>query len=165
VSIFAGETHSDPIPIPFDPPHTVTVRKLTGRECDAAREAHATGLSAGGARQWATKFRRILEGSISDKAQIEEAIADPLTGYDRFVLAASGLGAWSYDVPLLAIIDAAAKLTAEQREAAHYAVRKAVVDRLSDEGVDFIATEVLRVTKPGLFHATKADAQVAQKND
>jgi hypothetical protein len=153
VSIFASQTQSDPIPLPFDPPHTVTVRKLTGRECDAARDAHATGLAAGGARQWATKFRRILEGSISDKVQIEQAIADPLTGYDRFALVRSGLVAWSYPQAI----------KREQKTLGDPIVD--AIDDLDDEAVDFIATEVLRITKPGLFHVTEADAKVAQKND
>lgn len=163
MSIFASHTQSDPIPIPFDLPHTITVRKLTGRECDAAREAHAIGIAAGGSRQWATRFRRMLEGSITDKREVEQAIADPLTGFDRYVLAASGLVSWSYDVPLLAVIDAAAKLTVEQQQAAHYAVRKTVVDLLSDEAVDFIATEVLRLTKPALFYTAREDVERAQK--
>jgi len=43
--------------------------------------------------------------------------------------------------------------------------RMASLEDLDDEAVDFIATEVLRLTKPGLFHATEDDAEAAQKND
>lgn len=35
------------------------------------------------------------------------------------------------------------------------------IDDLDDEAVDFIATEVLRVTKPALFHAMAQDAKAA----
>jgi hypothetical protein len=152
-SPFASQTQSDPIPLPFDPPHTVTVRKLTGRECDAAREAHATGLSGGGSRLWATKFRRILEGSISDKREVEQAIADPLTGYDRYALVRAGLVAWSYPQSITPLTPSEVVV----------ALRKDAIEDLDDEAVDFIATEVLRLTKPGLFHATKEDADRAQK--
>lgn len=159
MSIFASQTQSDPIPIPFDPPHTVTVRKVTGRECDTAQEAHATGVAAGGSRLWATKFRRILEGSISDKQRVEQAIADPLTGYDRYALVRAGLVAWSYPQRLAVPPD----LKDKGVIAAVAAEREKAIDDLDDEAVDFIATEVLRLTKPGLFHATEEDVEAAQK--
>jgi hypothetical protein len=157
--MFESQTTSDPIPAPGVAGQWIQVRALTGRECDAAREAHASGVSSGGARLWATKFRRMLEGSVTDKAQIDQAIADPLTGYDRFVVAASGLVAWSASVPLVATLDA--KLTEKQQRDAHYAVRLAAVEGLLDEEVDFIATEVLRRTKPALFQTV--EEQQAEK--
>lgn len=144
MSIFASQTQSEPIPIPFDAPHWIVVRKLTGRECDEARAAHATGLAAGGSRLWATKFRRILEGSLADKADVEQAIADPLTGYDRFALVRAGLVSWSYE----------------------HAIKDGKpwrLDDLDDEAVDFIATEVLRLTKPALFYTAREDVERAQK--
>jgi len=157
VSIFASQTQSEPIPIPFDPPHTVIVRKLTGLECDAAREAHATGVAAGGSRLWATKFRRILEGSLSDKREVEQAIADPLTGYDRYALVRAGLVAWTYPQsikPIPAQPASNGKPAVEPYDA---------IGDLDDEAVDFIATEVLRITKPALFYTAREDVERAQK--
>lgn len=161
--MFERQTTSDPIPVPGALGQWIQVRALTGRECDVARDAHATGVATGGARLWATKFRRMLEGSVTDKAQIDQAIADPLTGYDRFIVAALGLVAWSASAPLVAPREANTPLTDKQQRDADYAVRLAAVDGLLDEEVDFIATEVLRRTKPALFHATEEDAQRAQK--
>lgn len=154
---FASQSQSDPIPLPFDPPHTVTVRKLTGRECDAAQQAHAVAVSGGGARHWATTFRRMLEGSLSDKVQVEQAIRDPLTGYDRYSLVRSGLVSWSYPQPTKP-----ARVPATSNGSFTVPGPDAV-DDLDDEAVDFIATEVLRRTKPALFHATEEDAERAQK--
>jgi hypothetical protein len=158
--MFASLTQSDPIPVPFDPPHTIVVRGLTGRECDAAREAHATGVALGGARHWATKFRRMLEGSISDKAYVEQAIRDPLTGYDRYALVRGGLIAWSYPRPITVRQAAGADLLLLKAE---QEARDAAINDLEDEGVDFIATEVLRRTKPALFLTTEEDVAAAQK--
>ena len=154
-SPFASQTQSDPIPLPFDPPHTVTVRKLTGRECDAAQEAHRGQFASGGGRSWALAFRRALEKGASDPAVLN-ALADPLTGYDRFALVRSGLVAWSYPQSVKPV-------TVKDGTKPDLVVD--AIDDLDDETVDFIATEVLRLTKPALFHATTADARVAQKND
>jgi len=156
MSIFASHTQSDPIPIPFDPPHTVTVRKLTGRECDAAAEAHRGYFVSGSPRLWPAILRRALEKGASDP-EVLTAIRDPLTGYDRFTLVRSGLVAWSYPLSI--------KRTETTATGTTVVTVVDAIDDLDDEAVDFIATEVLRLTKPGLFHATEADAEAATKND
>lgn len=157
MGIFASHTRSEPIPIPFDPPHTVTVRTLTARELDAAQEAHRGNLASGSPRSWATTFRRMLEKGASDP-EVLQAIADPLTGYDRFALVRGGLVAWTYPQAIKTSPVTAAMAAADAAPAID------AIDDLIDEAVDFIATEVLRLTKPHLFHATEADAKVAQKN-
>lgn len=144
-SIFASQTQRT-IPIPFDPPSTVTIRRLTGREVEAAQDAHRSSLAAGSARSWAVTFRRMLEHGASDP-DVLKAIADPLTGYDRYALVRSGLVAWSYPLSVKPVDGAATD----------------AVDDLDDEAVDFIATEVLRLTKPWLFQ-TKEDAEADRKN-
>jgi hypothetical protein len=151
-SPFASQTVSDPIPLPFDPPHTVTVRKLTGRECDAAADSHRAQFASHHPRLWPALLRRALEHGASDP-EVLTAIRDPLLGYDRFALVRAGLVAWSYPQSIT-------PLTPAQ-------IAEGVTDPvedLDDEAVDFIATAVLRLTKPGLFHATEEDAQTARKN-
>jgi len=156
MSIFASQTTSASIPIPFDPPHTVTVRKLTGREIEAAQVVQRDGLNGVSARSWAATFRRMLEHGPTDR-QVQQAIADPLTGYDRFALVRSGLVAWSYPQPV--------KLKPGRTVPATSADAPEVdaIEDLDDEAVDFIAREVLRLTKPGLFYATAADADAEKK--
>ncbi len=150
--MFASLTQQT-IPIPFDPPHTVTVRKLTGRECDAAAEAHRDGALSSSARAWPAIFRRMLEKGASD-AEVLSAIADPLTGYDRFALVRSGLVAWSYPQSLKPVT---VKVDGQPDEIAD------AIEDLDDEGVDFIARAILRLTKPALF-LTAEDLEVARKN-
>lgn len=139
MSIFASATQAT-IPIPFDPPHTVTARKLTGREVEVAQEAHAGSIASGRSRAWAQTFRRMLEKGASDP-DVLKAIADPLTGYDRFSIVRAGLVAWSYQQP----------------------ITPTDTDDLDDEAVDFIATEILRLTKPALFQTT-IEAEADRKN-
>ena len=157
---FASLTVSDPIPLPFDPPHTVTVRKLTGREIEAAQEAHRGNLASGSARSWAVTFRRMLEKGAGDP-EVLKALADPLTGYDRYALVSAGLVTWSYP-QLIAAPDKV--LVLPKGEVPPPIDRQKHIEDLDDEAVDFIATEVLRITKPGLFHATEEDAAAEKKS-
>jgi hypothetical protein len=147
-SPFASLTVSDRIPLPFDEGQWIQVRKLTGRECERAQEAHRGNLTTSSPRSWAATFRRMLEQGKSDP-EVLQAIRDPLTGYDRFTLIRCGLVRWSYPHSLTPPLTPGAGTD--------------YVDDLDDEAVDFIATEVLRVTKPALFHATEEDAAVEKK--
>jgi len=149
-SPFASHTTSDPIPLPFDPPHWVQVRKLTGRETERAQEAHRDTLASGSARSWAATFRRMLEKGATDP-DVLKVIRDPLTGYDRYALVRAGLVAWSYPQPI----------RADQKTLGDPEVD--AIDDLDDEAVDFIAREVLRLTKPALFAATEEDAAAAAR--
>lgn len=153
MSIFASQTQSDPIPLPFDPPHWIVVRKLTGREITRAQEAHRNNLASGDPRLWAASFKRMLATGGATDPEVLEAIRDPLTGFDRYALVRDGLVAWSYPHALHAAAPGPAATT------------KALdaIDDLDDEALDFFATEVLRRTKPGLFLATEEDAKAAQK--
>lgn len=152
MSIFASQSKSKPIPIPFDKPHTVTVRKLTGREFEAAQEAHRNGLFTGNTRAWATTFRRMLEKGVNaSDPEVLKALADPLTGFDRYAIVRAGLMAWSYPQPLTPVA-ATDKTPASD-----------AIEDLDDEAVDFIATEILRLTKPGLF-VTAEEQEADRKN-
>lgn len=141
-SIFASLTTAT-VPVPFDPGQTITVRKLTGREFDAAQDAHRASIASGRSRSWSVTFRRMLEKGASDP-DVVKAIADPLTGFDRFEVVAAGLLAWTYPQPVTG------------------ATRKATLEDLDDEAVDFIATEILKLTKPALFQ-TQEEAKAAQR--
>jgi len=152
---FASQSTSDSIPCPWDASAWVQVRKLTGREIETAQEAHRDNLAGGNVRSWAATFRRALEKGASDP-EVLKAIADPLTGYDRFALLA-GVVTWSYqDKPIVVAGDSV-------QQAAARVVRQKYLDDLDDEAVDFMATEVLRRTKPALFLTTEEDVETAQK--
>jgi len=141
--MFASHTQAT-VAIPFDPPHTVTVRRLTGRELEAAAAAHRGELTSGSARAWPAILRRALEKGPSDPLVLQ-ALAHPLMGYDRFSLVRSGLVAWSYALPIKPPLTPGEHVDA--------------VEDLDDEGVEFIATEVLRLTKPALFLTPEAAAE------
>lgn len=160
-SPFASHTTSDPIPLPFDPPHWIQVRKLTGREVERAQEAHRATLASGSARSWAATFRRMLEKGASDP-EVVKVIRDPLTGYDRYALVRAGLVAWSYpqSVKPVPVITSSKLGTAPDTPVAE---PYDAIEDLDDEAVDFIATEVLRLTKPALFAATEEDAAAAAR--
>lgn len=158
-SPFASKTQSNPIPLPFDPPHTVVVRKLTGRELEAAQDAHRGSIASGSSRSWAATFRRMLEKGASDP-DVMKAIADPLTGYDRYALVRSGLVSWSYPESVKPVAARPAVEAKGGRPASPAVEASDAVEDLDDDAVDFIATEVLRLTKPTLFQtqeAAKAD--------
>jgi hypothetical protein len=155
MSIFASQTQSDPIPLPMDPPHWVLVRKLTARETERAQEGHRESLLTGSTRSWAVAFRRMLEKGAQDP-EVLQAIADPLTGYDRYALVRAGLVAWSYPQTLTPI---AAKAAGDGAPAPAYDA----IEDLDDDAVDFIAREVLRLTKPSLFHQSAADVEAEKK--
>jgi len=146
MSIFASQTTSDPIPIPFDPPHTVTVRKLTGRELERAQQAHMIGIVSGSARTWAARFSAMAK---TGDPKAMELLNDPLLGYDREAVIRSGLVAWSYSQPIAAVPPS--EKTPD-----------AIAD-LDDEAMDFIAREIMRRTKPSLFQ-TDAEREEARKN-
>jgi len=152
---FASLTQSDPIPLKFDPPHWIVVRKLTGRQIARVQEEHRDSLATGDPRLWSASFRRMLATGGATDPEVLKAIRDPLTGFDRYALVRAGLVAWSYPQPI--------KPVTVKVEGQPDQVVDAIED-LDDEGVDFMATEVLRLTKPHLFYATAEDAEVAQKN-
>ena len=143
-SPFASLSVSDPIPLPFDDGQTVTIRKLTAGELTAAVDAHRNKFLIGNSRVWPASVKEILEKGLGEalaNPQTLAALRNPLNGYDRFALVKSGLVAWSYNRP----------------------VAPEAIEDLDDEAVDFIATEVLRRTKPALFHATEEAAAEEKK--
>jgi hypothetical protein len=137
--MFASRS-SDTIPIPFDPPHVCTVRKLTGRECDKAQAEHLKSTIAGrwAAHGWAKAFQRQLAQGTATTADATNFLADPLNGYDRHTLVKAGLVGWDLPDP----------------------VTPEAIEDLDDEALDWFAREVLRRTKPALFE----DPEIGRKN-
>jgi hypothetical protein len=152
MSIFASRTQKT-IDLPFDPPHTITIQKLAGRHLGKAREAWLEDLytgvrNRGGAsaqKEMQALFQDRDEGKGDKKSEAAEAIekvqADPLNGLDKFTVVRFGVKAWSYDL----------------------LVSPESIDDMDDQAVDFIATEIMRLTKPALFQ-TKTETEAAQKN-
>lgn len=131
MSIFASQTCAT-VPVPFEAGQAVTIRKLTGREFERAQESAALALAGQGrTRSFAVRLRRILEGGAS-VADAEGALRDPLVGFDRFAVIKAGLISWTYPLQ-------DGKTRDEQ------------VEDLDDDAAEWLACEVLRLTKPELF--------------
>lgn len=149
MSIFASRMQHT-IALPFDPPHTVTIRKLTGREVDLSQAEHLKSLIAGRSpRGWSGAFQRIVAG-LGKPADAETLLADPLEGYDRFVIVRAGLLAWSYPESVTPIVKDGTNGT-----------RVDAIEDLDDEAVEFLARAILQLTKPQLFQ-TADEAAVAR---
>lgn len=145
-SPFASLVVSDPIPLPFDEGQWIKVRKLTGKEYEGAQLAHRIGFVNGD--KWAGLFRDSLENGPSAVA-VQKALADPLTGFDRYALARAGLVEWSYPGPIN---------RKEPPPEDYDAIRD-----LDDDAIEFSAREVLKRTKPLLFAEHTDEAAEAAK--
>lgn len=146
MSIFASHTQKT-LPLAMDVPHTVTIQKVSGKDLEAVQFAHLLGVQTGRGRNWATKFMQLAGSGQATEADAKKVLDDPLSGFDRIALVKAGLKAWTYT-------DAAG---------APKSITDAAMADLDDEALEFIATEILRLTKPALFQ-TREEAQVAQKN-
>jgi hypothetical protein len=136
--MFASQTQ-ETRPVPFDPPQTVTIRKLTGAEVEDAQVQAIRGMVGGRTgRGFARHIQRLLQGTATEP-DAAQAATDPLAGFDRLVVVRGGLLAWTYPQPLTAVTD------------------------LDDEALDFLAGAILRLTKPALFQ-TEAERDEARKN-
>lgn len=152
MSIFASRTQKT-IPVPFDPPHEVTIQKLAGRHLRKAHEAWLEELYTGVRNRGGATAQKEMQALFDDRdkkkadetSDAEKAIAevqdDPLNGLDKFTVVRYGVKAWSYDIP----------------------VSSESIDDMDDDAVDFVATEIMRLTKPALFQ-TKDEREAAQKN-
>lgn len=135
------------LPIPHDLDHSVTIRKLAPRHLEAAAKASQLKSIAELKEIGGPAFLKELEQlGDGDKKKAEEKAADaakrdPLLTYDPIVLIEKGLKEWTYD----------ATRTAESYE------------DLDDVTRDYIAREILRLSKPALFQ-TEAEQKADQKN-
>lgn len=140
MSIFASQTATT-IAVPHDPPQTITIRKLRGKELQDAQAADLRNFIGNRSpRGWAGTLRGLIQKARAggDVGDADSVLTDPLIGYDRGVVVRSALLSWSYT---------------------DHAPTADEIDDLDDDTIDFIAREILRLTKPHLF----TDAGTAQK--
>ncbi len=103
-SPFASYTQQT-IAIPWDDPHTVTIRRLAGRHEQKARDVAQAASVAALKRLGGAAFQRELtQAGGGDPAKVAALVAqrqaDPLNGFDRYTVLAKGIVAWTYDEPL-----------------------------------------------------------------
>lgn len=154
-SPFASLVVSDPIPLPFDDGQWIKVRKLTGRQHSEAQAAHRVRFVASN-EKWAGFFRASMaHGPSSEEAQ--RVLNDPLTGYDRHELVRLGLVAWSYPQSITPVTVTSTVEGEPDR------IEDAIED-LDDDALDFIAREVLKLTKPGLFVEATEESEAQKKS-
>lgn len=150
MSSILASRNTKTIPIPFDPPHEAMIQQLSGKQLQRAADVNVTrtfeGIKERGGAQVIKEMQQLfgkVESDASAAKALEQAKANPLNGYDKHTVVKAGLKAWT--IPDTPLTDAA-------------------IEDLHDEAVDYFATEIMRLTKPGLFH-TELQAEAAQKND
>jgi hypothetical protein len=192
-SIFASRVPKT-IEIPFDPPNTVTIKRLSGKHlAKAALENQLNSIDTfrrmGGAK-FQKELNEIRTEPKDDAAKDATATAapDPLAGYDKYALMTRGIVAWTYPESLkpelvnddeselfaesvekfAALVDKKGVLTdvtralSEALKQSRMAIK--AIEDLTDEAVDFFATEILTLSKPSLF-VTEDEAKAAQGNE
>jgi hypothetical protein len=180
-SPFASQsTHT--ISLPSDPDQSIVIRRLPGRHLNRAQQENLFSSSETVRRMGGARFQRELREAVSDedgKKKVEASASDPLNGFDRYTLLAHGIVSWTYPESLepsafsgLEEAEAAVK-AGDLKLALKFAVvwakdgadlpRVAAIDDLGEEEGDYIAREILRLSKPSLFQ-TKAEAEAETKN-
>lgn len=152
--MFASQ-HQHIIPAPGVPEHTITIHKLSGYACEVAQAEHAKGVITGfNGRGWAADFmRRALKG-IATEADAQKFAVDPLAGYDRLTVARFGIKAWT----LTETVTEGGKTITRPKP-----LTSETIADIDDEALEVIATEVMRLTKPGLFK-TAEELEATRKN-
>src|ERR1051325_10837720 len=103
-----AKDHTTDVPMPTDPPHVVTIRKLTGREFEQGQAAHLAAFVGGQpARGWNTRFLDTLKRGVATDREAARALKDPIAGFDRATVVKAGVLRWDYpeDRKLPAAID------------------------------------------------------------
>lgn len=151
------------LPIDFDPPNEVTIRKLAGRHLERARDAYLTDLYLGvrdrGGAAVQKDLQQLFKSDDSDakdmQAKVEKAKADPLNGLDPYTVAAGGIVGWTYPESLV---------PERVTEGDATTMRIRAIDDLDEDALRWFATEIMRLTKPSLFQ-TPAEVEAERKND
>lgn len=162
-SPFASRTVAT-LPIPFDPPHEVTLQKLAGRHLEKAETAaQAKWIQTMDAKGGVKKQREILKAfkdeeddkpkSDTPEPEPEKESVDPLAGLDPYTVCRFGIKSWTYDESLK-----------EEPDPETDSMRVRAIDDLGPDELKWFATEVMRLTKPRLFQ-TKDQHKEAEKND
>lgn len=154
MSIFASLT-TKTLTVPGDPPHTITIQKLSGRACELAQAEHIRGTIAGfTGRGWANSFGRKLLAGTATEEEAQKVIDDPLSGYDRFAVVRQGIQSWSFT-----------QVVGEGEKAKTVAkpITDATVSDIDDDMLERLALDIMRLTKPHLF-TTAAAEETERKN-
>ena len=141
MSFFASQTQKIITP-PSDPDARITIQKLPGRHLLAAREQSQLESIAQFRKFGGAEFQKELASIKTDDQDAATKIADPLNLYDIATLLEHGIAAWTFERP----VDVEARKD------------------LDDDDSEFIAREILRLSKPSLFVESDAAAKEAQKN-
>lgn len=141
------------IPNPFEPGVTFTIQKLSGGAVERAQAEHIRKFIGGqNPRGWEQTFRRALAAGIATDTDAVKALEDPLAGFDRLTVVKYGLKGWSYTETLEGKPETSKPITPS-----------AIEDDLDDETIEYLAVEIMRLTKPARFQ-TPAEVEGARKN-
>lgn len=121
--------HTEIVSLPSDPTESVTIRRLSGRALEQARQASQEASIAALKRMGGADFQREL-AALGDATQtaalVAQAQADPLSGLDRYVVLQKGVVAWTYADP----------------------PTPDALDDLSEEAADYLARKIVDITLP-----------------
>jgi len=96
MSIFASQVQKT-LPIPHDPPHTVTIRKLTGKQLQRALKARQAEVTQDmrdlGGAAFLKELRTLGDEDLARAAKV----VDPFASYDPDVLIQAGTVSWTHD--------------------------------------------------------------------
>lgn len=179
-SPFASQ-HTKTIHLPDDPDQSIVIRRLPGRHLEKAQAENTFSSFDAVRRMGGARVQKELQEVFADdkkKAEVEQAQKDPLRGYDRDVLLYKGIVSWSYPEslepqPALSLDGVTKAIEAGDLKTAialatQWAkdggqMRIPAIDDLDAESSEFIAREILRLSRPSLFQ-TEAETEDARKN-
>lgn len=149
--------------VPGDAPHTVSVQRLNGRALERARQAAQFESVRVLKRMGGAAFQRELAATgernpaaVATQIAIAKRRVDPLTWYDRYVVLYKGIKAWTYPETLTVVDEVNDDGEKERRI-------PTIDDMFDDDQVNFLAREILKLTKPGLFQ-TADEAETEKKS-
>ncbi len=152
------------VPIPFAPPHEVTVQKLAGRHVERAREEAQIAWQKqverkGGIQKQKELLKAFKDDEPTDPSPAKpkpEAAPDPLAGMDQYTLCRFGVTAITSDDSLdeEEVVD----------EDGNKVMRIKLFYEASEDELEWYATQVMKVTNPKLFQ-TKDERQESEKKD
>jgi hypothetical protein len=170
--------------VPDDTPNQITIRSLNGRLFDNAQKENSVRAQAfidrmGGAN-YRQQINEVLEQAQAkgEKNPVEEARQDPLIKYDQYYLVSRGVTAWTYPESLVpepvvieiesgeivagVTVDAFKAMDDAAKDGLEVQMRILALEDLLPERREWLAREVLRLTKPDLF-LTDDEAEAAKK--
>lgn len=139
------------IPIPHDPPHEVTICKLSGGKLRQADEARDFALARyidqmGGATYRESVAAQYAKAAADRKAAGEPpVVSNPAQAFDSITVIKGGTKAWTF----------------QNEDGTPILVTPEAIEDLSAETQEYLAEQILRYTKPSLF--ADFDKQEAQK--